>query len=147
MGRVARVGLQEPCAVGDVAVLVLRDPLEAEVMARKDALALHPAGLEVLARERERALDDHVVDDDEVDLRLDVARVRDERLVGVDEVLVEKRDVVLVELGATAAQAVLEAPVVLQHVLVQAVEVLGVARLVDLLGGEGRPPRAGPRRP
>ena len=47
--------------------------------------------MEVLAGERERALDDHVVDRDEVDLGLDVARVRRSAPVGVDEVLVEER--------------------------------------------------------
>ena len=113
MGRVAGLLLQEPGAVGDVAVLVLGDLLKAEMVAGEDAPALHPAGLEVLAGERERALDDHVVDHHEVDLGLDVAWVVDKRLVGVDEVLVEERDVMLVELLAAPAQAVLEAAVVL----------------------------------
>ena len=44
----------------------------------------------------------------------------------------------VVEVLARALEAVLERAVVADDLLVEAVEVLGVARLVDLLGGEER---------
>ena len=76
-------------------MLVLRDAPEALEVARAAALALEPLGLEVLAGQRQRPLDDHVVGHDEVDLGLDVARVLDEQApLRVDEMLVEEGDVV-----------------------------------------------------
>ena len=56
----------------------------------------------------------------------------------VDEHPVEEPEVVLVERGAAVVEALLEGPVVLQDLLPEVVEVLGVAGLVDLLGREER---------
>ena len=59
-------------------------------MSGQDAEALHVVGLEVLPGQRQRALDDHVVDGDEVDLGLEVRGVAQQRRVGVDQVTVEQ---------------------------------------------------------
>ena len=134
--RVLGLLLQEPGAVGDVAVLVLGDLAKALQEAGQDAVALEDARQGVLAGEGQRALDDHVVGRDEVDLGLEVGRVGQQPPVGVDEHLVEEDLEGLVEVLAGAVQAVLEAAVVADDLLVEAVEVLGVAGLVDLLGRE-----------
>ena len=55
----------------------------------KEPSLLHVVGLNELTGERERALDHHVVSGDEVDLRLDVGRIGQQRIVRVDEVAVE----------------------------------------------------------
>ena len=94
---VAALLLQEPRAVGDVAVLVLGDPLERLEVAREDPTALQPPGLEPLTRQSERALDHHVVDGDEVDLGLDAPGIRQKRPVRVDEMPVEQLHIVVVE--------------------------------------------------
>ena len=70
---------------------------------------LAEVGEEELAGERERALDDHVVERHEVDLRHDVARVGDQPLARVDEVLVEELDERGVDVAAGLLEAALEA--------------------------------------
>ena len=82
-------------------MLVLRDLAEAELMAWQDALALDPARLEVLAGQGERALDDHVVGGDEVDLGLDVPRVGQQ--AAKDPALARRIQDTLVELLPIAA--------------------------------------------
>ena len=77
-----------------------------------------------------------MVERHEVDLRLDVAGVLDQALAPVDEHPVEHLDERRVEVLARPLQAILEGAVQAEHLLVEAVEVLGVARLVDLLGGQ-----------
>ena len=119
-------------------MLVLGDQPEALDPAREDALALHEVGQEPLPGERERALDDHVVERHEVDLRLDVGGVLDQPLTPLDEHAVEHLDERRVEVLAGLREPVLECPVDAEHLLVEAVEVLRVARLVDLLRGQER---------
>ncbi len=119
-------------------MLVLGDQLEALHPARQDLLAFHVVGQEPLAGERERALDDHVVERHEVDLRLDVARAFDEAPTPVDEHAVEHLDERRIQIGARPVEAILEGAVDAEDLLVEAVEVLRVARLVDLLGGQER---------
>ncbi len=115
-------------------MLVLGDSLERLQMAREDAPLLDPLGLEALPGQRQRPLDDHVVDGDEVDLGLDARGVVQQRTVGVHEVAVEQRDVVVVQVLTCPFQAVLERAVVPEYLLVEAIEVLGVTGLIDLLG-------------
>src|SRR4051812_21670509 len=136
--RVLGLLLEVPGAVGDVAVLVLRDLAEALEEAGQDAALLEDARQRVLARERERALDDHVVDRHEVDLGLDVRRVGEQPPVGVDQHLVEEVPERLVEVLAGALEPGLERAVVADDLRVEVVEVLGVARLVHLLRAEER---------
>ena len=92
----------------------------------------------MLAGQRERPLDDHVVEHDEVDLRLEVARVGEQALGRLDEVDVEELDERLVDVAARPLEAVLERAVALEDLGVEAVEELRVAHLVDLLGREER---------
>ena len=121
-----------------MAVLVLGDQLEALDPPGKDLVSLHEVGEEPLPRQRERALDDQVVQRHEVDLRLDVARVLDQALPPLDEYHVEHLDEGRVEVVPRALQAILEGPIETEHLLVEAVEVLRVAGLIDLLGGQER---------
>ncbi len=130
--------LQEPRAVGDVAVLVLGDLAKALQEAGQDPAAFEDARQRVLTGQRERSLDDHVVGRDEVDLGLHVAGIGDQAAVGVDEHLVEEDLEGVVEILAGAREPVLEGPVVADDLGVEVVEVLGVARLVDLLGRQER---------
>ena len=69
---------------------------------------------EVLAGQRERPLDDHVVEHDEVDLRLDVGGVGEQALLRLDEVAVEELDERLVDVVARLLEAVLERAVALE---------------------------------
>ena len=91
---------------------------------------------EVLARERQRPLDDHVVVGDEVDLRVHVARVGDQALAHLHEALVEQLDEGVGHVGARRREPLLDAAVDAGHLAEPAVEELHVARLVDLLGRE-----------
>ncbi len=58
--------------------------------------------------------------------------------VVLDEVAVEQLEVGVAQIRARAREAILELPVEVEHLLVEAVEVLGVAGLVDLLGEQER---------
>src|SRR2546423_9466030 len=109
-------------------------------MAGQDPAALHVVGLEVLTGQRQRSLDHHVVEGHEVDLGGDVRRIRQQRLVRLDQIAVEQLEVVGRQVLASPLQPVLEAAVVLEHLLVEAVEKLRVARPRHPLGGQERPP-------
>ena len=128
--------LEEPGAVGHVAVLVARDVGEALGEARQQLVLLVVVEHEVLAGQRERALDDHVVGGHEVDLRVHVARVRDQPLAHLHEPLVEELDERVGHVLARRREPLLDAAVDAGHLAEPAVEELHVARLVDLLGRE-----------
>ena len=91
---------------------------------------------EVLARERERPLDDHVVVGDEGDLGVHVARVGDQPLAHLHEALVEQLDEGVRHVRARRREPLTDPAVDAGHLAEPAVEELHVARLVHLLGRE-----------
>ena len=120
-------------------MLVAGDVREALLEPRQQLLLLVVVEHEVLAGQRQRALDDHVVGDYEVDLGLHVTGVCDQPPAGLDEVIVEELDEGVGHVLAREGQAVADERVVEPHDLAEvAVEELHVPRLVDLLGGEKR---------
>ena len=105
----------------------------------QDPARLEELRHEVLARQCEHALDQEVVDDDVVDLRLDVLRVVDQALAGVDEHAVEQLDERVAHVAARHLEPAGDRRVaVARHLAIPAVEELHVPRLVHLLRREER---------
>ena len=128
---------QEARAERDVPVLVARDLVEALDEAGQRAVLLVVADDEVLAREGEHALDDHVVERDRLDQRLEVLGLAREPVDARAEHLVEQRVEVRVQVRARLLEPRVQV-VRLEHadLRVEAVEERDVPRLVGDLRAE-----------
>ena len=129
---------QEPGAVGDVALLVVVDLRVALDEAGQQLLSLEVAGDEIEGGQPERALDDHVVGGDEVDLGAGVRRLGHESLVRLNQRLVEDRRERGRELLARPCDVLADRLRIRDHLVLEARVELHVPRLVHLLRGQER---------
>ena len=127
---------QEPGAVGDVALLVGRDPPVAVREAREQLPLREQVEQEVGGDDAQGPLEDHVVDRHEVDLGLAIAGIEAEPVVGLHQSLVEDVLERLAQNLARPRHVRGDRPGIRDHLVLEAGVELHVPDLVDELRRE-----------